>query len=92
MNHTKEVMVKYKVADRLFDIKRFVKTVVCPMHKIQLLAENEMVWYPDRETVASNDQDNISSWGEICITGCKSKELWTLALYPIFKTTSLLGS
>lgn len=48
------------------------------IHKIELLTENHMVQFPDRETVACNDQDEMPSWGKPCITCSKACKLWTL--------------
>ena len=67
--------VEIGVGESTFNNEKLPTTLVRPTQKIQLLVENHMVQFPDKEAVACNDQDDASSRGEPCITCCKSCEL-----------------
>ena len=56
------------------------KYLVRPIHKIQLLFENDEVRFPDRETEDKYNQDDESSWGEPCVNGWEQVKVWTSQL------------
>ena len=61
-----ELRVKLLVGDNKFN-ENSSKYLVWPNNKIQLLFENNEVWFPDGETEDKHNQDDESSWGEPCV-------------------------
>ena len=70
--------VEIEADDSTFNNKKLFKMLIHLIQKIQLLPENHIVRFPDRETTACNDQDEMPSWGKPCITCSKACKLWTL--------------